>query len=333
MAERISRRRMIGISAAAAGLSLLPFGKKHAAEANIVTWRGTALGALATLQIHHPDRTVAERLVERSLAEVRRLETIFSLYREDSALVALNRQGALVVPPAELVALLFACQRYARLTNGAFDPTVQSLWRLYSNHFSEPGADPDGPPAGAVAEALARVGYHHVLVSRDRIAFAKRGMAITLNGVAQGYITDHVVDLLRGEGITQTLVDMGEVRGVGNHPSGRPWAVGIADPDRPERARETLPIVNQAVATSGAYGFRFDRTGRFNHLFNPKTGASAYSYRSVSVIAPTATAADALSTAFSLMPVADIDRVLAAIGEGAAHLIMPDGQIVVRGRA
>ena len=111
------------------------------------------MGAVATLQVHHHDRAAAERLIERSLAEVRRLEAVFSLYRDDSALVALNRQGILVAPPADLVALLAECRRYWELTGGAFDPTVQALWTLYRDHFSKPDADPQGPPEAALREA------------------------------------------------------------------------------------------------------------------------------------------------------------------------------------
>ena len=80
----------------------------------------------------------------RSLAEVRRLEAVFSLYREDTALVALNRQGILVAPPADLVAVLAECRRCWELTGGAFDPTVQALWILYRDHFSRSDAGPAG---------------------------------------------------------------------------------------------------------------------------------------------------------------------------------------------
>ena len=105
MEHSVTRRRAIGITAAAAGLILVPLGRAARAEANLVTWRGHAMGALASLQIHHTDRIAAERLVRRAVSEVRRLERIFSLYREDSALVALNRSGVLPSPPPELVAL------------------------------------------------------------------------------------------------------------------------------------------------------------------------------------------------------------------------------------
>ena len=147
----LSRRRMIRISAAAAGLALLPFGRTVQSEVAVpVTWNGTALGAAASIRIHHTSAAEAQRLIQRSLAEVRRLERIFSLYQVDSALVELNARGALAAPPAELVELLHECRRYFELTGGAFDPTVQPLWQLFAEHFSQPDADPTGPAPGAL---------------------------------------------------------------------------------------------------------------------------------------------------------------------------------------
>src|SRR5215217_645418 len=317
----LSRRRFIGITASAAGLSLLPLGRKAQAGSQLVTWRGQAMGAMATMQIHHYDRAAAERLIERSLAEVRRLEQVFSLYRDDSALSTLNRQGMLVAPPAELVELLSECGRYADLTNGTFDPTVQPLWILYRDHFSAPGADPVGPSEASLQAALARVGFDHVLSDRNRIVFARPGMGLTLNGIAQGYATDRVVDILRNNGIESSLVDMGEPRAVGFHPSGEPWRVGLADPDHPEQVGEIVEATDLAVATSGSYGFRFDAAGTFNHLLDPRSGGSPRLYRSVSAMMPTATSADALSTAFSLMPPKDIAKALRRIGTGQVRLI------------
>ena len=320
-----SRRRFIRIFAAAAGLTVVPIGRAPQAGANLVTWRGTALGADATLQIHHPDRNEAQRLIVRALTEVRRLERLFSLYQDDSALVELNKRSVLISPAPELVELLRLSQHYAMLTDGAFDPTVQPLWELYAGHFSREGADPAGPSEAAVRATVARVGYHKLLVSRDRIVMPS-GMAVTLNGIAQGYITDQVVDLLRAEGIDHSLVDMGETRVIGTHPDDRPWDVAIADPDEPNHIATVLPIVNRAVSTSGAYGFRFDPRGRFNHLFDPDTGACACLYRSVTTVARRATAADALSTAFSLMPRNRIETVMRSAEIHMAYLIEANGK-------
>ncbi len=329
MPPLLSRRRFIGVTAAAAGLGLVPFGQAARAEAHLVTWRGQVMGAVATLHVHHHDRVAAERLVERSLAEVRRLEAVFSLYREDSALSVLNRHGVLVAPLADLVTLLVECRRCWELTDGAFDPTVQALWMLYRDYFSRPGADPKGPPKPEMHDALERVGFGKVAFDANRIAFARRGMGLTLNGIAQGYVTDRVVDILRAGGIESSLVDMGEPRGIGSRSSGEAWRVGIADPDRPEAVHHTLDVIDQAVATSGSYGFRFDSEGRFNHLLDPRTGTSAHRYRSVTTVMPTAAVADALSTAFSLLPPDDIRQVVQRLGGGRVHLLTASGETVM----
>jgi thiamine biosynthesis lipoprotein len=257
------------------------------------------------MQIHHSNRAEAERLIRVAELEVRRLERLFSLYDQASVLVDLNRTGFLAAPPPEFVELLTQAQAFSRLTAGAFDVTVQPLWTLYRDHFSRDGADPEGPPPERVREALSCVGYDKLSVGADRVSL-RRGMAVTLNGIAQGFVTDKIVDLLRTAGLDHSLVDMGETRAIGEHPAGRPWEAAISDPDTPGRNAAVVPIVDRALATSGPYGFRFDADGRFNHLFAPGTGTCAQDWASVSVVARTATAADALSTACCLMGEADI---------------------------
>ncbi|WBL82029.1 FAD:protein FMN transferase [Bradyrhizobium xenonodulans] len=327
MTGAMSRRRFIRISGAAAGLALAPLGRAAASNRDVVVWRGTMLGAVATMQIHHDDRSEAERLISVACAEARRLERLFSLYRDDSALVELNRTGVLVDPAADMVELLSISQHYAELTGGLFDVTVQPLWELYAGHFSREDADPAGPPQTVIQAALARVGSGRLAVRRDRIAMP-RGMAVTLNGIAQGYVTDKVVDLLRAHGIAHSLVDMGETRAIGSHPDGRAWEVGITDPELPGRMQCVLPVVDRALSTSGGYGFQFGPQGRFNHLFDPASGACGHLYRSVTAVAATATAADALSTAFSLMDQKRIQALMSVAGIERVHLIEAAGTSV-----
>lgn len=285
--ERLTRRRALGLVAAAAGLPLVLRATRATAE--VVTWHGRALGAPATLILHHPDRSAAERLVTACIAELDRLEGILSLYRPDSALSELNLTGALAAPPPELVAILADCRRFHALTAGAFDPTVQPLWTLYARHFQSGGGE-EGPAPAALADALGKVGLAAVHASPARIAFARPGMALTLNGIAQGWITDRITDRLRAAGVTSTLVDMGEIRGLGG-----PWRVGI------DGSADTLALTDRAVATSAPAGFAFDPAARFTHIIDPRTGATPARFARVTVTAPTAAEADALSTAFALM--------------------------------
>ncbi|MGY0709948.1 FAD:protein FMN transferase [Azospirillum argentinense] len=322
-----TRRRFLGIAAAAAGLALLPGGLR-AAGAPVRTWRGVALGADSVLQLAHPDPAEADRLIALCLEEVARLERVFSLYRTDSALARLNRDGVLDAPPADLVRLLSEAAAFSRRTDGAFDPTVQPLWQLYAGHFARPGADPAGPPEAVLRAARELVDHRKLRVEPGRIAFAGRGMAVTLNGIAQGYVTDRVSERLRAEGMTDVLVDLGEIRALGHHPSGRPWSVGLADPLVDDRNAGTLEIADRAVATSGGYGTPFDAAGRFTHLFDPATGGCAREWLAVTVLAPDATTADALSTALSVAPEARAALLLDRFPGTAARLTRRDGSVL-----
>jgi len=326
----ITRRRMIAITATALGSAFVS-GTRFARADEAVRWHGSALGAQVSMEIHHPNRAEAERLVKSCLLDVRGLEQQFSLYRTDSAICELNRTGILVSPGPDMVALLRAALSFADLTDGAFDPTVQPLWRLHADHFSSAHPDPDGPSREMLAEALSRVGRSGLRVGTDRIALAHRGAAITLNGIAQGYATDRVVEKLRAAGFSTTLVDMGEIRTIGPRPEGGPWRVGLADPDRPGATTQAIDLVDRAVATTAGAGFRFDPAGRFTHLFDPKTGLSPALYRTVSVIAPTATEADALSTAFSLMAIPQVANIVAVRPNVQARIIDSNGASIVCG--
>ena len=296
-----TRRRFIAIAAAAACLPLAAVGAR-AGTAHLHRWSGIALGAGAEIVLHDPDATRARRLIAACVAEIDRLEDVFSLYRPESAISRLNRAGRLAAPPLELVDLLAQARFYAERTEGAFDVTVQSLWRLYAAHFAQPGADPQGPASADLARAQALVGYRAIEIDAATIRFARPSMAITLNGIAQGYITDRVAALLQEGGMSDVLLDIGETRALGHHPEGRPWRVGIRRAAEPETIARTIALAGSAVATSAGIASPFDASGRHHHLFDPASGRPAVSTGQVSVIAPRATMADALSTALAVSP-------------------------------
>lgn len=317
-----TRRRFIGITAAVSAAALMPRTFGQTAPQPVI-WQGTALGAAAELRLYHPDRSHAQNLINQALAETERLEKIFSLYRDDSELSRLNRQSSLKHPSADLLALLTQAQRIHRLTQGAFDPTVQVLWQRYAEHFA---AHPDANTAPALQAALQRVGLHHLHLSAQTIAFTRPHMALTLNGIAQGYITDRITHILQRGGLNHALVNMGEIRHL--DPQGRhPETAKIQNP----RGQGTLtgqhiPLNNQALATSGGYGTLFDHQGRFTHLIDPRTGNSSPRYQSVSVLAATAATADALSTAFAVSSEAQI-RAAARQAQAKVWLVRLDGSV------
>nr|WP_029928814.1 FAD:protein FMN transferase [Ochrobactrum sp. UNC390CL2Tsu3S39] len=322
--QRVSRRLVLAGGAAGVVFWAIP---KHAVSLDLpepIIWRSQAMGAPAKIILYHPDRSTAERLLREAAQEAKRLENIFSLYRSDSELTQLNRDGALASPSPDLVEVLRICHECWQASDGLFDPTVQPLWNCLKKHFSQEHPSPDGPSRQLWDEALAKVGFGHVLFDDNRIAFSKPSMSLTLNGIAQGYVTDRVTALLQRAGAEHALVDMGEYRALGSRPDGTAWRIGIADLEAGAAAEEYVDIRNQALATSSFTGFQFEESGRFNHLLNPKTGFSAALYRRVTVVARDAARADTWATAFSLM---DKNQIEAVIGSE------PDMSVIAQTRS
>jgi thiamine biosynthesis lipoprotein len=321
----VTRRRFITFVAAAAGLPLLL--KAGGAQARLVRWDGTALGGPASIQLYHNNEAVAQQAIAAALAELRRLETIFSVYRPDSAISRLNRQGKLEDAPGDLLTMLDRALFLAKISDGVYDPTVQPLWNLYYSHFNATNPDPAGPSEQARDAALALVDWRSVEVDHaaKHIAFARPGMGLTLNAGAQGYITDRVADQLRAHGFDRMLVDMGEPRVLSTKPDGSAWRIGIANPADRNETVTSLDVVDKCVATSGGYGTILDEAGRFTHIFNTRTGATAPAMSSVSVVAETGMAADGLSAAMLMAPVDKRQAILKAGGGEQAIFVTPQG--------
>lgn len=323
----LSRRRLLAVTAAAAGLGLAGTLGPGRGQAGVVhAWTGQALGAESRLLIAYPDAAAARRILERCLEEIWRLERIFSLHRPDSELCRLNRDGRLNMASHDLRLLLAEARRFGAFTDGAFDVTVQPLWRLYAAHFQTHPGSRSGPPEEALEAVRALVDYRAIGIEGARVGFARPGMAATMNGIAQGYITDRVANLLREAGLPRVLVQLGETFAGEAPEAGLPWRVGIADPDRAGRVLTTVDAENLAIATSSGRAGAFDRAGRHHHLFEPATGHSTERCAGVTVLAGSATVADALSTALSIMPLEAAPRVLRAAGGRRAIYHLSDGR-------
>lgn len=328
MTQNLSRRRFIRIAACLGSLAAVGptrAGPLAVADAPALVWRGLVLGNLASIEIRHADRAKAEGLLDLVRQEIVRLEAVMSLYRPDSALSELNAKGILRAPPFDLVQVLSEARRFGEATGGTFDVTVQPLWRLYAEHFAGTVADPAGPDRDTVRSTVEHVGYRALEIEPSVVGLRRPGMAVTLNGIAQGYITDRIADMLRNEGLDHMLVDLGEIRAVGPRDgSSTPWRAGIESTDRSGLVAE-VPLVGQALSTSGSYGFRFDPAGRCHHIFDPRSGTCPQRYASVSVLAPTSVVADALATALNLVPLTAMPGLLRAVGASRALIVMPDG--------
>ena len=299
----INRRRALGIiGIAAVGGSIYSLNKynQYIEKANFepIEWKGFALGAPARIVIHHPDRREAENALSKILNDINYYESLFSLYLPNSEISRLNREGNIENPSSEMVAILNKSKYFSELTSGSFDITVQPLWNLYSRHFQN-NTNEEGPDPKRISEILQLVGWQKIYLKDSKIKFESKNMGITLNGIAQGWITDKVANRLKNIGINNVLVDLGETYGLGEHYSGRDWKIAI---EGPYKAGGSVNLKNSAVATSGGYGTVFEPSGKYHHIFNPKTGLSANIRPAISVLADNATTADAIATAAICMP-------------------------------
>ena len=297
-----SRRKVLTILAGAAALPLV--GTSYA-KAAIPQWKGIALGAEARIILDHPN---AEKILPQAVAEIRRLENIFSLYQPDSQLSHLNRHGFLNSPSLDMIELLSICSHMNAKTKGAFDPTVQSLWELYANH-AVLGRSPN---AAQISGVMKNTGWHMVRYSPEKVWVDQAEVRLTLNGIAQGFIADKVSDLLQGMDVRNVLVNTGEIVALGGAPDGNNWTISIG-----QGQASDIGLKNQAISTSEPLGTAFDTNGQVGHIIDPRDGYPKTEWSKVTVIADKAANADALSTAFCLMSRAEIE---AAQGDHRVHL-------------
>lgn len=274
----MNRRRFLTLAAAA--LAPLP---AHAAT--VTTWQGRGLGTALSLHLVGAEPHRARQTFARVEAELARIDSCASLFR-DSSLARLNRDGHLAWPSSDLLDLLALAGRVHAATGGVFDPTVQPLWLAVAK-----GTE--------TADPRARIGWTRVRLAREEIRL-ERGQALTLNGIAQGWAADRIAALLRAQGFTDALIDMGEIAALGD----TAWPTRITGTDGRPLAETRL--ANRALATSSPRGTLVNGQP---HILGPQGQPPLW--QTVSVSAPRAAVADALSTAFCLMDRPAIDTAMA----------------------
>lgn len=293
--DRPTRRRAIAILAGTAAAMASP--RAPAAE---IVWQGTAMGSDAQIAFCGAEDAEARAAAALAVAEIERLECALSLFRPDSEISRLNRDGTLEAPSGDLRRALALALAVAQASDGLFDPTVQALWEAHVDWLTTH----DGlPPDAHVAAACRQVDWHRIALADDRISLGA-GQRITLNGLGQGYVTDRVADLLRERGFRHVLVDLGEQRALGPRADGAPWTIARAGAPH-------LRLAEGALATSEGAGCVLGAGGAIHHLFDPRTGRSADHWLRITVHHRLAALADALSTALYAASVSELTAMLA----------------------
>ena len=253
------------------------------------------------LQLYCSGAREGERIKIALFGEMERLEKLLSYGDPGSEVAAINcaaGEKAVAVSP-ETAAVIREALAHSELSAGAFDPTIAPLLELWG--FRE--GDYRIPAPEELAEAAAAVDYRAVEAGEGAVRLARQGMALDLGGIAKGYIVDRGLDLLARRGVEHALINAGGDVGIlGPKADGSPWRVGIKHP-RSEALLAVIPWDKRgAIVTSGDYERFFERDGlRYHHILDPQSGQPASALVSVTVVAPTAVQADALSTALFVL--------------------------------
>jgi len=280
-----------------------------------------ALGAKVSMLALHEDQGIATEALDAAFRELELVADVMSLYRPNSQICRLNQEGVVQNPHPYFVEVLQHAQSLSEESKGAFDVTVQPLWELYAKSKEE-GRLPD---ASALDEVRGKVDWRKLQVSSKEIRLLDDGMGLTLNGIAQGFAGDKALAALRSNGVANALVDTGEIGALGHKATGESWTVGIQHPRQQDAFLDLARVEGGCIATSGDYVTTFSPDRTHNHIFDPRTGRSPQAFSSVTVLAPTGMAADALSTTIFVLGADKGLRLLNATAGAEALLVFKDG--------
>jgi thiamine biosynthesis lipoprotein len=297
-------------------LMAVPGNSKDAA----LQWRERALLGLGTtlwLRAGHASVERAEAGLDAAVQAIQHVEQQMSLFNAQSAVCRLNREGRLEQPHPNLVTVLQLAQQVSERSKGAFDVTVQPIWEAWQ-YAKQLGRL---PTANEIHRARRKTGWRKLDVTPGRIQFAQAGMAISLNGIAQGYASDLARAALRSQGIEHALIDTGEWSTLGQSPTSQPWVLGVENPRLTDMVIARLMTDGRAVATSSDVHCSFSADLQHHHIFDPSTGYSPLELASVTVLAPTCVLADALT---KVMFMADADRAIALAQQWRVDVLVVD---------
>lgn len=245
------------------------------------------------------DRQRAEHLIDLALGEIHRIESLASDYSDTTDIGRVNLAAGKdsVTVSREITDLVRLSMDYSRRSEGAFDITIGPLVKAW-NFLAE---RPTIPDSAVIASLLNNVGVQHINVAGNRIHLAKRGMALDLGGIAKGYAVDRAAIILREQGATRFIVDIGGNLGVfwdgTRHLDSTVAEIMVRHPRHDGAYIGSFRMGSGGVATSGDYQRCFMIDGvRYHHILVPTTGFPARGVVSVTVVANDATTADAYST-------------------------------------
>ncbi|MGC8659908.1 MAG: FAD:protein FMN transferase [Desulfomonilaceae bacterium] len=249
--------------------------------------RRILLGTLVEITVLGPSDKLQE-VTNSAYNEIRRIEDLASFHKK-SQLTKINQNAGIspVNVAPELVSLIQQALEVSRRTNGAFDPTIGAVAKLWN--FSESDA-PRLPGKDEIDQALKKVGWQKVIVvpEKHEVFLPEKGMALDLGGIAKCYALNQAEKMIKSLGIKSALINAGgDIAAFGGKERGTPWRIGIQDPRDNSGISAVLEVDAGLVFTSGDYERFFEKDGkRYHHILDPKTGYPASECESVTIVVP-----------------------------------------------
>lgn len=261
-------------------------------ESDPISKTAFKLNTVITITIYD---SANESLIDDAFALCDAYEAKLSRTQKGSEIYNLNN-GISNTVSSETAELISIGLSYGKLSNGAFDITIEplsSLWDFTSDDAVVPSQD-------ALANAISLVNYQNVSFNSDQVIFSNENMGIDLGSIAKGYIADAMKDFLISKGVTSAIINLGgNILCIGSHPDGTPFEIGIQKPfaDHNETI-DSIAIQDQSVVSSGIYERFFEKEGTlYHHILNPETGLPYDNELiSVTIISDKSVDGDALST-------------------------------------
>jgi len=259
-------------------------------------WTGNVLNNNVTLEIHSNKGKNNNIIFSQINNFITKADEVFNLQNPNSEIVLLNKNKEILNPSPYLIEVIKKSQIISEQTNGYFDITVQPLWNYYYKHFILEG-NVAYPNNNNLKNLKNSINWKNVEL-KNNIIVLKNNSSITLNGIAQGWITDKVVEIINNNNISNTLVDFGETYAAGNYENNRPWNIELQSAEGNNRI---INLTNKAVATSSPSGTIFEPTKKYHHIFNPLTGLSENKFDTVSIVSNKAWLSDSIATSALLL--------------------------------
>lgn len=290
----------------------------------------TLMGSKFEITLVDKDSLSAEKNIDKSIDEIRRIENLISEWKPETQISEVNRNAG--IKPVKVDPEVFALTEkgifFSKLTDGAFDISIVAMDKIWKFDDSMN----ELPSEESIKNSVKNVGYQNIILDKinSTIFLKNKGMKIGFGSIGKGYAADKTRELMKSFGVKAGIINAsGDISTWGIQPDGKPWAIGINNPFKDDKIAAVLFLNENAVTTSGSYEKYAEIHGkRYSHIMNPKTGYPSTGLTSVTVVGPNATMANGFSTSIMVLGKKEGLKLIKKFPEYQYLLITDSGKII-----